>query len=220
MKLSTKISVGFGLLIVIAMALGGMAVYNMKVVAGHTEEMKDKYVAEVAILSQLERRTQRTMYNMRGYAMSEDEKYLELGKKDLELVKKSLAEAKQLADQFTELVKLRANVGKCLDSLAAFEELSGKMVSGNKKKNALRSQMYQAANEYMTNCNDYLSGQNKKIEAAIASNAGQDKLRDRVFKITVVNDIIDLGNDVRVKNFISQATWILPRSSPHLKISR
>ena len=88
MKLSTKISVGFGLLIVIAMALGGMAVYNMNSVAGHTVDMKEKYVAEVAILSQLERRSQRTMYNMRGYAMSEDTNYLKMGKKDLELVKK------------------------------------------------------------------------------------------------------------------------------------
>jgi methyl-accepting chemotaxis protein len=112
MKLAAKISVGFGLLIVIALALGGMAVFNMSSVEKNTVAMEQKYVAEVAILSQMERRSQRTMYNMRGYAMSEDKKYLELGPKGPGPGQGVLGKAKDLSDKFTELVKLKANVGK------------------------------------------------------------------------------------------------------------
>ena len=41
--------------------------------------------------------------------------------------------------------------------------------------------------------------------AEIGENVGADRLVERLDKITLVNDIIDLGNDTRVKNFKSQA---------------
>ena len=207
MKLATKISVGFGLLIVIAMALGGMAVYNMNNVSKHTLTMKEEYVAEVAILSQLERRSLRFMLNVRGYTMSGQESYLKVALKDLALIKTSLAEAKQLAGQFTELVTLRANVGKCMEALASYEALTKKTIGAQEKMAGLRDQMDQAAGNYMRNCIEYLSGQNRKMEAAIASNAGQEQLRDRVFKLTTVEAVISMCNELRVKNFKAQATW-------------
>jgi methyl-accepting chemotaxis protein len=78
-----------------------MAVYYMGEVEDSTIVMEDQYVAEVAILNQLERRSLRTMYNMRGYAMSEDKAYLEVGLKDLKLVKESLGEAQALGNKYT-----------------------------------------------------------------------------------------------------------------------
>ena len=207
MKLAAKIRVGFGLLIVIALVLGGMSVYYMGAVEDSTIIMKDEYVAEVAILNQLERRSLRTMYNMRGYAMSEDKRYLELGQNDLKLVKESLSEAQALTNKYTDLVKLRKNVAESIAKVNQYENLANKTHTDNDKLAALRKKMDEAAGVYMKTCNEYLAGQNSKIDAAIGDNAGAEKLRDRVFKITVVNDIIDLGNDVRVKNFKSQATW-------------
>ena len=169
--------------------------------------MDEEYVAEVAVLSQLERRSQRTMYNMRGYAMSEDKKYLELGRQDLEKVKESLAQAKQLADKFSDLVKLKANVGQSLAKVAAYEDLARQTVDGNEKLAMLRLKMDEAAGVYMNNCNEFLAGQNETMNAEIEAGASSAKLGERLAKITLVNDIIDLGNDTRVKNFKSQATW-------------
>lgn len=207
MKLAAKISVGFGLLIAIAMALGGMAVYNMSSVEKSTIAMKQKYVAEVAILNQMERRSQRTMYNMRGYAMSEDKKYLELAQKDLGLVKESLGEAKALSDKFPELVKLKANVDNTFAKIAAYEKLANQTAAGNDKLVPLRNKMDLTAGAYMRNCNDFVAGQNEHMKKEIGSGAAQAALDERLAKITLVNEIIDLGNDVRVKNFKSQATW-------------
>jgi methyl-accepting chemotaxis protein len=207
LKLAAKIASGFGILIAIALALGGMAVFNMQEVEHSTIAMDQKYVAEVDILSSLERRAQRTMYNMRGYAMSEEKKYLKLSHNDLALVKESLGKAKKLSDRFPELVVLKKNIEESFSLVATYEDLAKKTVAGNEKLAMLRHKMDEAAGTYMKTCAEYLTGQHQKIEKAIADAAGADKLRDRVFKITVVNDIIDLGNDTRVKNFKSQATW-------------
>jgi methyl-accepting chemotaxis protein len=207
MKLASKISFGFGLLIVISLALGGMAVYYMNHVETANIAMKEKYVAEVGILSQLERRSQRTMYNMRGYAMSEDKKYLDLGKQDLRKVKDSLAEAKALSDKFNELEKLKANVDKAMDKVASYESLTKQTATGINKLATLRARMDKSATAYMQNCNDFLAGQNQRLKEEIKSGASPAVLNERSTKITLVNEIINLGNDVRVKNFKAQAAW-------------
>jgi methyl-accepting chemotaxis protein len=66
--------------------------------------------------------------------------------------------------------------------------------------------MDQAAGAYMRNCNDFLAGQNENMKKEIDAGAAHATF-ERLAKITLVNDIVDLGNDVRVKNFKSQATW-------------
>ncbi|MGD9123500.1 MAG: methyl-accepting chemotaxis protein, partial [Desulfarculaceae bacterium] len=170
-------------------------------------EMKEKYVAEVEILSQLERRSQRTMYNMRGYAMSEDKKYLDLGKQDLGKVKDSLAEAKALSDKFNELKKLKANIAKTMDKVASYENLTKQTATGINKLAALRGRMDKSAAAYMQNCNDFLASQNQRMKEEIKNGASPDALNERLTKITLVNAIINLGNDVRVTNYKAQATW-------------
>ena len=96
MKLGTKIITGFSLLIVIACLLGGLAVWNMKSVQTVVSILAAENVPEVAVANNLERHALETMYEIRGYAYTEDEKFLAEGKKELEQVKKYLKDAKAL----------------------------------------------------------------------------------------------------------------------------
>ena len=73
MRLGTKIGVGFGLLIVIAIALGSLAVYNMKNVADESAKLAKEYVPEVDVAAQIRSAANRTMYAMRGYGFTEQE---------------------------------------------------------------------------------------------------------------------------------------------------
>ena len=60
-----------------------------------------------------------------------------------------------------------------------------------------RGQMDQAAGQYVAQCANFLAGQQDKLKT---------DMYERHEKITLVNDIIDLGNDSRIKAFKSQAT--------------
>ena len=62
--------------------------------------------------------------------------------------------------------------------------------------NDIRSDMDKNAQAYVENCDAYLKGQQEKLT--------QDML-ERQTKITLVNDIIDLGNATRINAFKSQA---------------
>ena len=83
MKLGTKIITGFSLLIVIACILGGLAVWNMKSVQSVATILVTENVPEVAVANNVERYSLETMYEVRGYAFTEDEKFLNDGKKNL-----------------------------------------------------------------------------------------------------------------------------------------
>ncbi|OVE78365.1 hypothetical protein BVX99_00115 [bacterium F16] len=67
----------------------------------------------------------------------------------------------------------------------------------------MRHNMDRAAGAFMSNCNTFLADQNEKMRAEFKTQ-GAD-LNERLSKITLVNDIIDRGNDTRIKAFKSQA---------------
>jgi methyl-accepting chemotaxis protein len=207
LKLSTKIYGGFAILLALAMALGGMAVFNMNTAKDLATQLDELYVDEVKIVSQMERRAQRTMFNMRGYALTGEENFLKLANDDLAKLRESLKLGKELSAKHPELVKLKANIGKASDLAAEYAVMSKATEEKNQSMNSLRGRMDSAAAAFITNCSVLLQEQNQKMEKEIKSGtASQDDLRERQVKIDLVNEIIGIGNGIRVANFKAQAT--------------
>ena len=206
LKLGAKIAVGFGLLITIALALGGVAVFNMNRVGDQAQRLDQQYVAEVGIVAQLERRVQRMMFNMRGYAMSEEKKHLDLAYKDLAGVKENLGKGQELARKFPELVKLGDGVTQAGAKLDEYEKLTQQTVTSNETLKGLRARMDEAAARYLRECDAYLAAQYEGMEKDVTFGVEMSGLKERLSKITLINEVIDLGNAARVGNFKAQAT--------------
>jgi methyl-accepting chemotaxis protein len=205
LKLALKIGLGFGLLIVIACALGGMAVVKMGGVQKESTSLAKEYVPEVDIANRIERNSLLTMYAMRGYALSENETYLDNGMQSLAKVQEGIEAAKAHAEKYPALVKLAEKVEIADQKVDRYEELSNRTVDLNRRIAGNRNTLDTAAANYMTSCNEFLAGQNQKMRDEIAAGASQAKLNERLKKITLVNDIIDVGNDTRIKAFKAQA---------------
>ncbi len=197
MKLGTKIATGFGALLVIAVALGGLAVWSMWGVQAQSEMLAHEYAPEVDLANNVERHSLLTMYSMRGYALSEEDKYLKEGQKELEQVKKYLEDCQELADKSENLVKLKQQVGPVRNNVNKYEQLAQQTVAKNKQIAEDRTHLDTAAAAYMKNCADFLKSQNEAFKR---------DLTERQEKIRLVSQIVDLGTDVRVTNFKSQAT--------------
>ncbi|PJA29381.1 MAG: chemotaxis protein, partial [candidate division Zixibacteria bacterium CG_4_9_14_3_um_filter_46_8] len=67
MKLGVKISLGFVSLIVIALFLGGIAVYNMSNVKSTANDMAIDYVPCITVANEIERQSRMAFYEMRAY---------------------------------------------------------------------------------------------------------------------------------------------------------
>ncbi|MDH3392417.1 MAG: methyl-accepting chemotaxis protein [Desulfobulbaceae bacterium] len=205
MNLGQKIGAGFGSLILIACILGGLAIFNMKNVSTLSIMLDDEYVPEVAVANNIERSSMETMYEMRGYGFTEDRKFLDAGRKNLEAVSKNLREAEELAKKSPNLVKLKGQIENVDNEVQAYVKLVEETEITDEKMDKDRDRLDSSAKQYMTISYDFLAGQNQKMEKDIANNVSNAKLKERLAKITLVNDIIDLGNATRLAAWRSQA---------------
>ena len=205
MKLGTKIGVGFGLLILIACTLGGLAVYNMSKVKGQSTVLANEYVPEVDLAHQVERASISTMYAIRGYNYTEDPAYLTEARGQLKELLGKLDKCKKLAKNSTELDKLDGYASECIANAQEYEKLANEVEKKDAGIAESRRQLYSSAAQYMANCNKFLAGQNKHMKKGIETGADTTKLVEHLKKITLVNEIIDLGNACRLAAFKSQA---------------
>ncbi len=203
LKIGQKLGIGFGILIAIAVTLGVLAVINMQKISVKSEYLAEEYIPEVNVANNIERSSLQTMFNMRGYAFTEEDKYLDEGTGYLKEVKNYLNEANTLAKNSTQLVKLQAAIDETIKAVEDYENLKDETVEINKQLAIERSQMDESAASYMASCNNYLDNQNKSMRAEISTG---NTSYERLTKVTLINDIIDIGNSVRVTNFKSQAT--------------
>ncbi|WP_419778817.1 methyl-accepting chemotaxis protein [Maridesulfovibrio sp.] len=206
LKLGLKLGLGFGCLILIAMVLGGVAILNMQQVSNESERLAHEYVPEVAIANELERSSLLAMYAMRGYSLSEKESFWQEGEKAIASVNNSLKKAQGHVEKYPDLIQLKKDVIRARDGVTKYSGLATKTNQLIVAMAANRQQMDKAAGKYIKNCADFLLSQNEAMERELKSGAYPEKLIERLEKITLINDIIDLGNDTRVKNFRSQAT--------------
>ena len=97
MKLGPNLYLGFSALVAIALFLGGLAVWQMSGVRRDATLMSKDYVPAVLIANNVERESLKTMYEVRGYAFTEETNYLARGTANLADVSKFLKDAKSLA---------------------------------------------------------------------------------------------------------------------------
>jgi methyl-accepting chemotaxis protein len=155
--------------------------------------------------TQVERASHETMFEMRGYGMTENEAYLKKGRENLAHVDEALQKCEDLANEAENLVKLGPAVKKTKEAVANYKTLVDETVAVNAKLAENRTGLDAAAAKYMSNCNEFLAGQNEKMLKDIKAGLSYEKLEERLRKITLVNDIIDVGNATRVACFKSQA---------------
>jgi methyl-accepting chemotaxis protein len=225
MKLGTKISTGFSALIVIALSLGGLAIWNMWNVKTVANTLANANVPEVGVANEVERDSLNTMYETRGYAFTEDKGFLEKAKSHLEQVKKDLKDAKDHAAKFN-LAVLKQNADKAEAKALEYEQLLNDTVTKTDAMAKDKAASLEAADKYMKICYGFVEGQTKKLEAEIAkalagtktatANATtapadadtitQAKLDERIRKVALANDVIDLGNLIRIGTWQSIAS--------------
>ncbi|MBI5814201.1 MAG: MCP four helix bundle domain-containing protein [Nitrospinae bacterium] len=198
MKLGTKIASGFIAILIIAIALGGLAVWNMLSVQGDVDMLANEYVPEVDVASDVESSALHTVIDMRSYGFTSDEKHLESGRKNMAELKKHLKTAEQLADKAKHLTKLRGAVAEVNKAVADWEASVEETAKLDHAMDELRGDVNRIAKELMDNCYAYLNDQDKKLKDELKGKTPPDKLAERYNKTVVMNDVIDLGNGIRI----------------------
>lgn len=197
MTLGKRITIGFGILVCITLVLGVMGVINMRNAASDSAKLSNMYAPEVQVASEVFKYAGAARYDIRGFTMRDDEVSLASAKKNFAELQKYLNDAKELGKKY-ELKGLMENEAKASKSLAEYMasvERSEKILA-NKK--TFDQQMVDNVAVFMKNVEDYLRSQEQQLKEEIAAKADSTKLLARVEKVTLINNVLDIGNNARV----------------------
>jgi methyl-accepting chemotaxis protein len=214
LKIGMKLTLGFGMVIFIALVLGAMGVWNMNTARYQASVLSDEYVPEVAIAQELRAASNRVMYQMRGYSLAESEDYYKLALEELKAIAKALEEGNQLAGRAEHLTALKGQLEIASKAVSEYEQLAIETKAGIDAMAIERGKMDSAAGAYIGSASAFLKNQNAAFERDLVmvqqtADDGQvsaaQALAERHLKITLANDVIDIGNAVRLANFRAQA---------------
>jgi methyl-accepting chemotaxis protein len=201
MKLGTKLGLGFGTLVLLAVLLGGLAVWNMWEVRGQSEQLAREYVPEVTLANQVQRNNLLMMYNIRGYAYTENQDFLKLGREKLEEVKKNLGESAALAEKSAHLTNLKEAIPKMQAAVKDYAGLVEQLVMHNTQLGEKQEILNKAAKQLVEDSTTYRTGQIEQLNKDIEAGTEAAKLTERNQKVAEIDAIIDLITASRVACF-------------------
>ncbi|MBN2656064.1 MAG: HAMP domain-containing protein [Spirochaetales bacterium] len=204
LKLGVKMTLGFGVVILLVVVVGLLAIFNMMQIQTASNRLKDEYVPEVAIANNVERYSLLTMYGMRGYSLNFNESYLKDGEENLALVMKYIEDAENHAETYEELVALKAGTATARTEAEAYSLLVDETKKHVNSILDLRGRADSAAAVFLTNCDAYLRDQESKLEQMFEENARAAELKVRLDKVNHMNGVRELGNSLRIANFKGQ----------------
>ena len=205
MSLAMKLALGFGVIVLIAIILGLMAVVNMKVVQQTANMLLKENLPEVAVANNVERWTLKTMFEMRGYVYTEDEKFLNNAREALAQVKKYLVDAKVHGDSSPRLAKLKEAAQKAEAATLEYENLANQTVELTKQLEGYRQAAESGAKVYMGTCYKFLDLQDKQNEENFKKEVYDKTVLANNFKsMKLDHELIDIGNWIIIGTWKSQ----------------
>ena len=204
LKMSAKMLLGFGSVLVIIAAIIVLTVINMLNIQSLANEMDTEFLPEVRIATNLERNSLQTMYNMRGYALNFGQNYLSAANGYLSSIDKNLKEAEELAARSKNLVKLKDAVGEIESDVAAYSDGADQTEVVINKILSERTTLDQSAAEFKRQTAAFLASQEVQYRSDLAAGKSDTAMIERMNKIFLINDVIDLGNEARVNAFKAQ----------------
>ncbi len=204
MKLGQKLGTAFGVILVIAVALGSLAVINMNNISKESDALATEYVPEVRIANELRGASNRLMYEMRGYGFTQEKAFYENALEELKAVEAFLQEGEELEKNSARLVKLGEQLKIAENKKDRYIKLIENTSALTSVINQERTDMDQNASIIKESFNQYIEEQEKQLSNEISGEEGSAALHERTTKINLANDLIDLINEARVNGFKAQ----------------
>ena len=205
LRIGAKLGAGFGLVIVLSLVLGGLAITSMNRIGTRSTWLADEYVPEVELANSIERHSLLTMYAMRGYGLTGDTKLLNDAEAELAAVDKALSEARDLAKVATQLELLASSIDELDLQVDAYSSLKDRTVVANDDINAAYDTLESAAEQYFTSAYTVLGNWSQRFDDSIGADADVATLDDFRHRIEWLHQVIDLGNVTRVATWKSKA---------------
>jgi methyl-accepting chemotaxis protein len=204
LNMAVKMILGFGAVLFVVAIIIVITIGNMLSIQNLANEMDKEYLPEVQIANNLERHSLMTMYNMRGYVFSFNDSYQQTAKGYLKEVDENIREAEELSSEYPELVQLKKTIGTAKNDVAVYTKQADQTAVIINQILAQRTILDESASIFKEQTTLFLKSQDTQFKNDLAAGKNSAAIIERVGKIYLMNDVIDLGNEARVNAFKSQ----------------
>lgn len=198
LSLGKKIGFGFGTLIVMAGLLGGLAAWKMVGVKQQATVLAQETAPEVEVANRVERGCLQTMFEIRGYGLSGDEKYLKAGQKRMEEVRAATKDARALSAQSTQLQQLAMAADQVDQKINEYSTLIDQTVTLTKAMDNDIVVAADAGDRLLQGGEEFLAGQVKSFEIDVEAGPDKTRMRERYAKVVELNDVLKNGLNIRL----------------------
>jgi len=200
-----KIGLGFATVIVIALLLGAIAIWNMRSVSGLADKLDAQFIPQSGLATSVERDYLNALFEIRGYGFTMDKNYLEKGVKHIEQIKKDLKEAKELASRSSELKKFQEQVEKIGEKTAEYERLVGETTAKNEALMNLLKRMYEVGTGLRKNIDELAKERSKAGGSEAGSSHESGAATSDIARQATINEIGEQFIGMRLAIWKAQA---------------
>lgn len=204
LKLWLKLGFGFGLLILLMCGLGLMAMNTLKEPRNASQSISECYLAEVEIVTNLERAINSTVQSMLRFGRSGREEDWTAANRNFAEARNSLDQALELVQNYPELRVLRQNADATAQNMEKYRELCSQTYEIQTRLVALRLDMDKSALEFQESLLHLLKQGDQVLLEAIRNGESPSALETLAVSLTLANELVDQGNSIRIKNQSAQ----------------
>lgn len=200
LKIGGKIVFGIGLMVVVISAVIIFTISGLGQVKDQATGLVEKYIPEVEIASKIQSAVAVSTDGLDNFKYSFNEVYYNDSLVALEKLDDGIAEAEALSISHPELVVLKERLSTAKEATEEVKTkaLMLKELSDQYHKDLLA--MNTAGPEYLKMAGEYMDSQTTKLSNEFRQEVSITKRDERLLKITTMNTIINLGNELRIKN--------------------
>jgi len=214
MKLGAKIGTGFGLLIAIIVVIGSLAAGAMLSVKRESVKLAKEHVPAALITNAMNIQLFNARLEFRGYGYSNDKKFLDTGRDYMKKLDGLLTEGRALLDKSPSLAGLKP----ALDSVAnSVKEYNTQVDTTETLVNNMETDINNLNNcaiGFVKAFDIFLAAMDQAMDNELGPSSDDPKskptvtnakLHERVDKIKMINEALELCNGIRVATFKSMA---------------
>lgn len=202
LKLRYKLAAGFGLIICILVVLGIFSIFEFNAIEDDSKVIAGHYLPEADIANSLERQTMTITNLINNFSLTRNNTFLEEATLKTDKLRQFIEEVSARTSNHEADRDLMKTLNEATKTLNDYELLMNNMrqISNNLEKS--RENMDEASAAFLDFCYDFLRSQEASLAYEIDARRAK---RVMLEKITLINNVIDIGNFMRVKNFKAQA---------------
>ena len=198
LTIGRRVAFGFALLLFIAAALGGFAVWRMIDAAKGADFLSQAIAPQSDLATRLAKASAGLQINARSFGFTGEPGYLENARRQLPKIEAELETARKLTAAQPRLTHLAASIDPAAKALAAFVDRLDATEKNLSELAALRERLDSEAETLISETTAYIRSQDKRLTEEILVGTDAAKLEERHHQAVAANDIIDLANAVRV----------------------